>query len=181
MDVNELKRLEEQEKLQKLRYINSTDVDAWRALRRYTDGDPSLELTTKVYNALKKERHLDKELKPIRADKTEGLSSGVKVYYRNSLNSLETTDAKYGEVLFQGKSIKCDIETIKVLKALVRTGITKNELLADAVAELFKRILLLVIKGKSLKEELTLVEKEDYYIEQLKEAIIEQLNQGNKE
>jgi len=118
------------------------------------DGNAPLEVFVEAYSRLHKDRVLDKMPVPLRQKQTTGLPSGVKEIFKVHYTSVKVSDKEETTGVFigpNGAQVTCDIQIMKVLKALFMSHVTKNEQAHRAIMS----VLPLVLRATTGSEYLT--------------------------
>lgn len=167
----------------KLREIYESDGGKLYArMSSIAGGQPSGLAVEEVHHLLTAERTMDAPPKRYKPSEEGGIPSGVKVLFASNFDNM-TFDSEdpFGEIIVEGTVIRCDVEVIRVMKALLRTGSCFNEEQALACRKVFSGMFKLVSKSEShfisktmmleyIKE---FVPEDGYYVNALREVIEE--------
>lgn len=153
--------------------------------KRY-GGVAPVSLFVEVYGRMKQPRQLDKMPVPIRQKSDLGIQSGIKEIYKSQYSTIKVADNEEvtGKVEApNGSEYSCDIQVIKVLKALIVVSVTKNELVNRASASILPYILRPIMSGSYMTAKQLKVIVDDisenqkgYYDKQLLAGISEVLD-----
>ena len=92
-------------------------------------------------------------------------------HFKSAYSSKDADDSIGSIVVGNHATISCDYEVLAALKALVRTGETPNEELANACRQLFKSILQSDTTYITTKKMLQCLSNETYELDELSKAI----------
>jgi hypothetical protein len=132
-------------------------------------------LAQKVLDKITQPRVLDTPPKVMKMNKKGGIPSGCKELFKHSYNGVIIEEQAEGEIDFAGNIIICEIEVIKVLKAILKISTGPNIDMVDACKQIVSRIIMLGSLGYKITKESMLgaLNIEGYYGMELSEAIKE--------
>ena len=142
------------------------------------DGVPT-EVLLSIVTKIKETRTFDTVPKKIVLDSTEGMNSDCREIFKLNYSEVVTADKDeiIGTIKIGDNNIQADIEVIKTIKAVLRTGVCYSNELAMSCAFIVKSILSLCSTGYITKGKmLDCIIRDDYYTLRLKEAIGDVVN-----
>lgn len=125
-----------------LRSIMTIDETLFKRLMEISNSKVDYEVAAKILVTITMERKLDKMPTPARADKTVGLKSGIAEYFKVRYSTTKGSDIEEitGSIIVGDRELRCDYSVVRVIKALIKTGRSKNVKVSNATTEMIRQL-----------------------------------------
>jgi hypothetical protein len=178
---NELSNSGKEFAIENLNAILAVDKSIYDRLYEFGSGNVNALISQRVIDKLREPRYLDKPPNSLKLQKSGGIQSGCKEIFKYAYRSASVGDNdQSGVILFGEIEMKCEIEIVKLVRALLQVGTCRNDDLSDSCKRLVFEIVKLGTGGMPITKALIKerLHADGYYQEQLVEAIHEAFGDG---
>lgn len=165
--------------IENLNLIYGLDRAIYNRLYELGQGSVNALISQQVIAKLREPRKLDKPITTLRLESKGGIQSGCKELFKAAYAGTEVSaNVDTGFIFVGSVTITADIEIVKVVKALAKLGVSRNEDMTLACRSLVIKFISLTSGGlhRLTKEVIdSRIVVEGYYEKQLMKAISEVL------